>query len=358
MSNQRIIAAELGLNQATVSLALRGHPSIPEPTRRRVEETARRLGYQKNAYVASLMARIRSGRPVSAKGCIAILMDAESPEKSLAVTSEIYRRQHAGMLARAAELGFSTECFYLRAKGMNARKIDRILTARGIVGVVLAAPKLGDETDGRMTPDWQAVNWSRYALSTVAFTWHVCAETHRVATDYRDQIDVVFEQLLRRGYRRIGVVLPRGALNGRSRVFYWQYLLREGLLETEQGRGRQRVPVFLGRPGETPPEEFKKWFRRMRPDALVCQTGVEMEWLKAMGARVPENVGVVCVNRPLASPFSGVEENFEVMGEMAVELVANQIIHNEHGLPAHPRSILIRGAWVEGTTLRAADETG
>lgn len=117
MSNQRAIAAELGVNQATVSLALRGHPSIPEETRRRVEETARRLGYQKNAYVASLMARIRSGRPVAAKGCIAILMDAESPGKSLAVTSEIYRRQHAGMLARARSWGFQQSVFTCGRRG-------------------------------------------------------------------------------------------------------------------------------------------------------------------------------------------------------------------------------------------------
>ncbi|WP_052362578.1 LacI family DNA-binding transcriptional regulator [Geminisphaera colitermitum] len=353
MSNQRAIAAELGVNQATVSLALRGHPSIPEETRRRVEETARRLGYQKNAYVASLMARIRSGRPVAAKGCIAILMDAESPGKSLAVTSEIYRRQHAGMLARAAELGFSTECFYLRAAGMSARKIDRILEARGITGVVLAAPKSPSDALGRGSfEEWMRLSWERYALSTVAWTWRWCADTHRVATDYRDQIDVVFEALLRRGYRRIGVVLPELALNGRSRVFYWQYLLREGLLETKRGWEKQRVPVFLGRPGETALTEFAAWFRRVRPDAIVCQTGMELEWLEALGCRVPEEVGLVCVNRPIDSMFSGLEENFEEIGAMAVELVANQIIHNEHGLPQHPRTILIKGRWVEGKTVR------
>ncbi|AHF90171.1 LacI family transcriptional regulator [Opitutaceae bacterium TAV5] len=344
MSNQRAIAAELGLNQATVSLALRGHPSIPERTRRRVEAVARRLGYRPNAYVSSLMARIRAGRPTAAKGCIAILMDARSAAESLAATSEIYRRQHAGMLARAAELGFATECFYLRAPGMSDRKLDRIFDARGLAGIVLAAPRVGTAP--------VRLSWERYALATVAYTWRHCVETHRVSTDYRDQIDVVFRQLLQRGYRRIGVVLPRLSLYGRSPVFYWQYKLREGL---EEGRERQPVPVFLGRPGETPPEEFRRWFRRVRPDALVCQTGVETEWLDAMGVRVPEDVGLVCVNRPLASRFSGVEENFEVIGGMAAELVANQIIHNEHGLPAHPRSILIRGTWVEGATLRPAE---
>lgn len=48
------IAKEAGVSRATVSLALRAHPSIPERTRLKVQQTARFLGYVYNRGAANL----------------------------------------------------------------------------------------------------------------------------------------------------------------------------------------------------------------------------------------------------------------------------------------------------------------
>ncbi|WMS41374.1 LacI family DNA-binding transcriptional regulator [Acuticoccus sp. MNP-M23] len=48
------IAQKVGLSRATVSLALRRHPSIPKQTRERIEAAARELGYVYNRGAASL----------------------------------------------------------------------------------------------------------------------------------------------------------------------------------------------------------------------------------------------------------------------------------------------------------------
>ena len=48
------IAQRVGLSRATVSLALRHHPSIPPPTRERIQTAARELGYVYNRGAASL----------------------------------------------------------------------------------------------------------------------------------------------------------------------------------------------------------------------------------------------------------------------------------------------------------------
>ena len=50
----QIIAAELGVSTATVSLALRGNPAVAEATRARVQSHARALGYVYNRSAASL----------------------------------------------------------------------------------------------------------------------------------------------------------------------------------------------------------------------------------------------------------------------------------------------------------------
>ncbi|MBL8587455.1 MAG: LacI family DNA-binding transcriptional regulator [Methylobacteriaceae bacterium] len=50
----QIIAAELGVSTATVSLALRGNPAVAEATRERVQAQARALGYVYNRSAASL----------------------------------------------------------------------------------------------------------------------------------------------------------------------------------------------------------------------------------------------------------------------------------------------------------------
>lgn len=47
--NLKQLASELGLSQTTVSRALNGYPEVNEATRRRVTETAARLGYRPNA---------------------------------------------------------------------------------------------------------------------------------------------------------------------------------------------------------------------------------------------------------------------------------------------------------------------
>ncbi|MBC7327745.1 LacI family DNA-binding transcriptional regulator [bacterium] len=51
------IAKELGVSPSTVSRALRNHPAISEGTKKRVRETAERLGYRPNALARGLATR-------------------------------------------------------------------------------------------------------------------------------------------------------------------------------------------------------------------------------------------------------------------------------------------------------------
>ncbi len=337
MPNQRSIAAELGLNQASVSLALRGHPSIPEATRKLVAETATRLGYRPNAYVSSLMTHIRSGRPLRDQGCIALLFNRASLEEDYSTPNQSFHRQLQGAVRRAEGLGFHTENFFLRGPGMSARRINRILHTRGIRGLVLMPAGHHADIAG--------IHWPHHACATVAYSWSQ-PETHRVATDHRHHVDVAYQTLLDRGCRRIGFCLAPEAEEGVNGAWTDRHLLWQKRLAY-----KKPIPLFVGKPGLTPFVEFKRWFAKSKPDALITLIGHEDEWLERMGLRAPDDLSLVCLNRPPNSRFSGMEENHEVIGGTAAELVITQILHNEYGLPSHPRLILIKGMWFEGETI-------
>lgn len=334
MSSQRKIAAALGLHQTTVSLALRSDPSIPEETRNRVENEALRIGYRSNAYVTSLMAQIRSGRPLTSQGCIAVVFDARDQQE--AFYHETYRLQHEGMVARASALGFKTESFFVQAPDMNLRNIDRILTARGIQGVVLAAPKRGKGPT--------VFSWERYACASVAYTWET-PDVHRVSTHHHYNIDIAYRELLRRGYRRIGMTLPAHAVGVAS---FWE---AQQLLWQRYTTRRNQIPLYVESANASPLESFKPWYEKWQPDALLCLYGYEAQWLIKIGVRIPDDVAVVCLNRPIQSDFSGIEENHRIIGENVINIIARQIQHNELGLPDHPSLVLVKGTWIEGKTL-------
>lgn len=67
------IARKAGVTTATVSLALRRHPSIPERTRARIREIADRLGYRPDPQFAKLMAYMRARHPAAAAAPLALL---------------------------------------------------------------------------------------------------------------------------------------------------------------------------------------------------------------------------------------------------------------------------------------------
>ena len=108
--NQREIARFLQVSQATVSMALRGDRSISLEIRRKVQKTAAQMGYHSNAYVNVLMSRIRSGKRLSDKGVIAMLVDATSKQDWHLIES--YRLFHQGVIHRSSELGFEIETFF------------------------------------------------------------------------------------------------------------------------------------------------------------------------------------------------------------------------------------------------------
>jgi LacI family transcriptional regulator len=340
MANLRAIASTLGISLATVARALRGSSLVRPETRQRVEEAARKLGYCPDPMVTVLMERIRSGKEPHDQGSIAILIDAESAA-DWRRCAEPYQLQFDGYLSGAQHHGYRTECFYLQEKGLGSEAIDRILYARGFLGVIIAAPCPLQEKSNL------SLKWDRYAVATSGPNWsHLAID--RACADFRYNVSLAFKKLVGRGYERIGFVLPPSALNPKDRNWLAGYLASQFSLP----KARQ-LPVFIGSIHSCSVNKFRRWRDRWKPDALLCLLGEELEWMNQIGISPLEDMALVCLNRPVKSEFSGVEENSFLVGKLACDIVVNRIIHNERGLTDLPRRLLVPGTWVDGKTLPA-----
>ncbi|HEY9249805.1 MAG TPA: LacI family DNA-binding transcriptional regulator [Rariglobus sp.] len=338
MPNQREIARTLGIAQITVSRALSNSPLVTVETRERVLAAAKKMGYQANPYVTALMANIRSGRPPADQGCLALLSDIPSKERMF--SHSVFRTWWEYLEKRANLRGYRVELFLTGAPGMSGEKINRILIERGIRGVII-----GNCSNKFFAANRDVFDWDRYACATPMEDYNTYG-IDCVCTDCYRNTALAFQRTFTRGYRRIGLVLPKTVVSG-TYVKEW---LGAYLACQQWVPPRQRLAPFLGSPNEATLDEFAAWHRRWKPDVLLCLWGEEIKWTKAMGLSFDE-LAIVCINRPADSVFSGVEENNERVGEMLCDAVVNQLTHNEHGFPAHSRTLHIKGTWREGQTL-------
>jgi LacI family transcriptional regulator len=100
------------------------------------------------------------------------------------------------------------------------------------------------------------------------------------------------------------------------------------------------------------------WLARYRPDVMIVADRYDalQEFtaiLTANRIRVPEDLGVAAISQILeGTALSGLQENQDLMGAWAVELLLARIMNQDLGIPDHPRIEMVESQWVEGASLR------
>ena len=281
-----------------------------------------------------------------------MLVDAPSQQEWHLIES--YRVFHNGVIRRSGELGFHVETFFLRAPNMGAAKIERILRARGIQGVILAPPYRGNRS--------LRLFWEHYAAVGVGFGWEE-QELDRVAYDNQNNFVIAFNALLRLGYRRIGAVLDERFTVGTYHGIKWF----TGLLDCQNRvPAKDRIPVcrlpdFADDARENQISSpsfqairkgaFQEWLEKWRPDVLLTIGGYEKEWLGAMGKRCPEDIGLACLAQGVKPGLAKIDERAEEVGATALEWVSSKIARNEYGQPRCPKVMMIEGEWMDGDSV-------
>jgi DNA-binding LacI/PurR family transcriptional regulator len=333
------IARRAGVSKMTVSLALRGHPDSAAETRDRLRKLAEEMGYRPNPLIVANMAQLRAGRPSSFAGTIAFAGRGTSPERNPLNTQS--RRVFMGARRRAEALGYKLEWFSMVAPPLDGRRLTEILRARGIYGVVIFA-------DG-VLPVEGYLDWSQFALSAIGRT-EVGCELHRTSGDYYRAVREICQRCRERGYRRIGLAVTR------EHDIAHQSLHRSALLGCQAEWPRaDHVPPLVTE--QWAAEPFLAWVKRHRPDVVIAGADQPWEWLAAAGYRIPKDIGLI---RPHVSDHllgaSGFIFDEAELGAAAVDLVVEQLNHNERGIPPLVKRVLLPGRWYEGKSLRPAPE--
>jgi DNA-binding LacI/PurR family transcriptional regulator len=334
----KAVAEKAGVSLMTVSRALRNEGRIAPATRKHILGIAEELGYRPNPLVAALMADLRRARPVrSSVQTIAFVTShptAEGWRKDFTPV-ELF----AGAHARADLLGFDLAPFWTKAPEMPGSRLSRILRTRGISGVILAPFPV--PAAGPVDLDWAS-------LAAVALGYSLREpRLHRVTHHSLHAIRTALAQLTGRGYRRIGLAVSAG---DDERVDHnWS----TGFAAYQAGVAvKDRIPAWM--PTHPDAAAFNDWRRTHTPEVIIGGSYVG-RWLREEKVEVPGQTAFVSLSySPSLGDVAGIVPNHHAVGAAAVELLVEQLYHNEKGVPEPPRIVLVEGEWREGNSIRPA----
>lgn len=330
----RDIATKLGIHHSTVSRALRGDSRILSATRRRVQNAAKKMGYYPDPMLSALMIYRAKNSPTNFRGQLAVVTNYSTRDGWHQYEKVGF---FAGAKRQATALGYEIEAHWLSEPGMTERRFDQILFARNIQGL-LFIPQPRSHAHVRL-------DWEKY--SGVSFGPTLTKPQLRmVDSDHYNSMAILMRQLRKRGYRKPGLVCLQRvneSINRQWVAAFWAF---------QSAPPPEQLPVFASDRLER--QEFEAWFHRNRPDVIVSHAEECLTWIGEMGMKVPEDVGFATPARHGVPEFcAGIDENNELIGEIAVNTVVSMIQHGERGIPATPVSTLVTGFWVEGDSLRA-----
>ena len=330
------IAKRAGVSVMTVSRALRKQSNISPETQKKIQAIADQLGYRPNPLVSALMTYRRAAKPVQSHLSLGFITNF--PTRDGWKVSRLYQDFYDGVAESADRHGYGVETFWMREPGMSAERLTQILLTRSIHGLVIAPLPVAH---GELDLDWQN-------FSAVTFGYSLTKPMlHRAVNHQFRSMRLAMRELRQLGYKRLGLALP-ASLNERvDRQWVASFLVEE--LDFEES-----VPMFVPNDDEWKFESFHTWFDKQQPDVVISHEEVVLDWLKRLGAHVPDKAGFALLNCPdQDGKFAGIYQNGPTIGSVAVDFLIGMIHRNERGVPELPHSILVEGTWVEGKTVRA-----
>lgn len=328
------IADQLGISKMTVSRALRGERHVAPELREQILETAAELGYRPDPDISKLMAHMRRKRLTQTPRSLAFIWSEKTtPETPLTPWSQ---QLIDGARNRATELGFQLDEFYLAAKGMSGPRLSDILEARGISGLILSP--LVSRSRGHVS-----LRWERFS-SVVIGLGYARPALHRVHHHHYLGMMTVMRQLKKLGYRRIGYY-GGSVVNERMFGAWSASFLAHHPLPLKQ------AATLLSLKREPTQTDFRQWLATAKPE-VVLDSGHHLEgWLEDVP--IPDALGLVTLGwRPDRPHLAGIDQQVEVLGAAAVDLLVAQEQQNERGLPTHPKIVMTEGLWRTGETVR------
>jgi LacI family transcriptional regulator len=334
----KTVAAKAGVSVMTVSRALRNEQRVAPDTRSRILQVAEEVGYRPNPLVGALMAGIRRTRTRGASTqTIAFL--TSHPSASGWREHKAPAAFYAGGQHRAEQLGFRLEPIWAREPGVAGSRLSRILRTRGISGVIIAPYPV--PSSGTIELDWDC-----FAAIALGYSLRE-PRIHRVTNHHLDSMRIAIAELTRRGYRRLGLAMASGHNERIQHNWATGFMYYQSRLPASD-----QVPVFM--PPEPRREAFDQWREEHQPDVILGTVG--LPWIRAADVAIPRDLGFVSLDYyPSLGDVAGIVQNNHAVGAAAVDLVVEQLYHNERGVPEIPKIVMMEGRWRDGATVRPAE---
>lgn len=334
----RDIARHAGVSIATVSKSLGNKKDISPATKRRVLAACKKLSYKPNPLVSALMRTRRRPSLPTGRLTLAFVTAFPTADGWRRHPAPIFRQMCAGATARATERNYNLEHFWLYRDGMSNRRFSDMLEARGIQGILLAP-----------VPDTRThieLNWESFSVVVLGLT-PTTNQFHRVTTDYYQSMFLAIEECARRGYRRPGLAARIETI--RRLEFRWEaaYFMAQEWL----GLPPFPRPLFVE---EWSKEAVESWLDREKPDVVIGPVhGRLEEIIRDSGKKVPDDIGLVGLMVPKPKDrLSGILQDGEIIGAVAVDQLIGLIERNDTGVPTHPVTHTMLGHWNPGGTLK------
>jgi LacI family transcriptional regulator len=330
----RSIAVALKLSRSTVSNALRGLPGVKAETSHRVQKAASEMGYSVHPFASEVMSRLRRKDRNKIIGTLGVLEINEPNQRTIA--QNFNDRLFEGIKVRAAEIGFSVNRWRFGSHSLSLKRLNAILQARGIEGLIFLP--------SWFEPDYQELDWTKFTAVYLDYLINQ-PRINTVCSDHYRRIVDALENARARGYTRPGLAVE-GRLNERlSGRFVGAYL---GYLHDHPEM--TRVPPLLV--DEFGAEVFLPWYKANRPDVVITHWLEAPRCMTEAGAEIPHRNGYICLNVLGAPPhYSGFDQQPNLLGARAAEMVISQLAHHNRGAPIIPTNTLMPAQWVEGATI-------
>lgn len=347
------IARAAGVHVTTVSLALRNHPRLPETTKSRIRALAEKLGYAPDPMLRALVTYRSNSVARRQIPTLAYITNWNTRWGWKKVTA--HPEFHKGAEAKAVELGYKLDHFWLREPGLTHGRLSQILKARSIHGLIIASHvREWDESLG--------FDWTTFSAVKIDYFPHQPV-LHNVTNHQCDIVRLAMRHVMAAGYRRIGMVMDRGWDESVDDNYTAGFLCEQRHLAV-----RDRLPVhyFLPPAAESAgagqsgaatvadPVAFQAWFEKYRPQVLISKQEFVLPLLKKLNLRIPRDVAFVDLFLgDYSGAVAGVRQNHETVGALAVEILAGQLQTNKFGVPAVPTTTFVEGTWFDGATCPA-----
>ena len=207
------------------------------------------------------------------------------------------------------------------------------MESRGVSGVIL--------NPGELSNQLPALNWERLAVAVLAHLDRRFKQFHCASAPPFRHVELALTKVRQRGYRRVGMAVP----------LRYDTMMEQLYSTAFATHSHGLIPPLVAEDWSV--KTFRAWFRRYRPDVVLVRSPEPADWLADIGLKVPTDIGLVHLGwHPGLETLSGIDPRPEAMGSAAVDLVIEQLMANEYGMPTQPKMVLVGGEWVEGKTLR------